>query len=406
MSDYTRREFLRQSLLIAAGIAFLSCEDELDNTGGESPGKLIGRGNPKKVIIIGAGLAGLVAGYELKRAGHEIVILEARDRIGGRVFTIRSPFSEGHFAEAGAARIPPNHDLTLGYAEHFNLPLDPFYARIGSYVRVNDGEKIIVSNSDFLSDRPWPGSVLHKDYLKIRGGSDKLPQAFYQELKNQIQHSIPIVSIKQDAGGVVVRSADGNDFTGDRALCTVPVSVWHRIVFEPGLSKEKEEARKGGFRYAPSTRIFIQFKNRFWEKEGLNGWGTTDWPEEIWQPTWDRDGDLGILMSYLRWNRAEELDSFSKKQRIESVLNRWEPIFSGVKDHFESGMSHAWALERWSGGAWASPTVEQEAALGSHIGVTEGKVHFAGEHASGFHGWMQGALSSGLRAAREIHENE
>lgn len=143
MSDITRREFIRRSIVIAAGATLIpSCEDnessptEENPTISYSPGMLSGNRPSKKVIIIGAGLSGLVAAYELNRAGHDVTILEARNRIGGRVFTIRSPFADNHFAEGGAARIKPSHDLTLGYANHFNLELDPFYATSGSYVNV------------------------------------------------------------------------------------------------------------------------------------------------------------------------------------------------------------------------------------------------------------------------------
>src|SRR5918992_974391 len=60
---------------------------------------------PKRVIIIGAGLAGLVAGLELKRQGHQPLILEAQNRVGGRIYTLRS-FAPGLYAEAGGMRIP------------------------------------------------------------------------------------------------------------------------------------------------------------------------------------------------------------------------------------------------------------------------------------------------------------
>ena len=90
MSDITRREFFRQSMLISAGLVLLSCEDEdqdLENED-ESPGMLLGNQPTKNVVIVGAGMAGLVAGYELARAGHDVTILEARERVGGRVFTL------------------------------------------------------------------------------------------------------------------------------------------------------------------------------------------------------------------------------------------------------------------------------------------------------------------------------
>ncbi|MGW2588535.1 flavin monoamine oxidase family protein [Streptomyces virginiae] len=79
----------------------------------------------KRVIIIGAGVAGLVAGLELARQGHELVILEAQGRVGGRVYTLRS-FAPGLYAEAGAMRIPRIHELTIGYCRSFGLNLRPF----------------------------------------------------------------------------------------------------------------------------------------------------------------------------------------------------------------------------------------------------------------------------------------
>ncbi|MBA2632430.1 MAG: FAD-dependent oxidoreductase, partial [Chloroflexi bacterium] len=80
---------------------------------------------PKRVVVIGAGLAGLAAAYELKRGGHDVVVLEAQNRVGGRVYTLRS-FAPGLYAEAGAMRIPRAHGLTLAYCDEFELPLRPF----------------------------------------------------------------------------------------------------------------------------------------------------------------------------------------------------------------------------------------------------------------------------------------
>ena len=81
---------------------------------------------PKRVIIVGAGMAGLVAAYELLKAGHDPIILEARQRVGGRVYTVRDPFSEGLHGEAGAMRLPLGHKLTLAYVEKFKLETYPF----------------------------------------------------------------------------------------------------------------------------------------------------------------------------------------------------------------------------------------------------------------------------------------
>jgi monoamine oxidase len=408
MSDITRREFIRRSLILSAGASLIiSCEDNENipsNPISSSPGMLSSNGNAKKIIVIGAGMSGLVAAYELVRVGHDVTILEARDRIGGRVLTIRSPFSNNHFAEGGAARIKPSHNLTLGYANHFNLNLDPFYATSGDYVNMSNGNREIISNNTYLNTSY--GSILRNEYLKIRGGSDLLPHSFYNSsaLSNKIYLGVPVTSIHQQNNNVTVQTSNGNQFIADRVLCTVPITVLNKIQFTPPLSPEKQTAMNGGYRYAPSTRVYMQFQNRFWENESLNGWGNSDIPEEIWQPTWDLAGSTGIIMSYLRWTPAEEMDALSEEERINYILSRWENIFPGAASSLQSGMSQSWAEEEWSKGAWASPTGSQDAALANHIGLAEDRIHFAGEHASDDHGWMQGALFSGLRAAVEINE--
>ena len=78
-------------------------------------------GKRKRVVIVGAGMAGLTAADELLRAGHDPLILEAQQRVGGRVYTLREPFAPGLYAEAGAMRIPRAHKLTLAYVEKFGL---------------------------------------------------------------------------------------------------------------------------------------------------------------------------------------------------------------------------------------------------------------------------------------------
>jgi monoamine oxidase len=97
-------------------------------------------GAPKRVVIVGAGMAGLVAAWELARAGHEPVVLEARGRVGGRVLTLREPFTDGLYAEAGAMRIPRTHDLTLAYCERFGLRLHDQFAG-GAFALFDPGQQ-------------------------------------------------------------------------------------------------------------------------------------------------------------------------------------------------------------------------------------------------------------------------
>jgi monoamine oxidase len=97
-------------------------------------------GNGHSVVVLGAGIAGLVSAYELKRAGYRVTVLEARHRIGGRSWSIRggdrivqtgrpdqiAAFSPGEYFNAGPARIPSTHRVILGYARRFGVRLEPF----------------------------------------------------------------------------------------------------------------------------------------------------------------------------------------------------------------------------------------------------------------------------------------
>ena len=104
----TRRAFL--GILAASGIAAAACHTP-------SPGQ----GNGRRVAVLGAGLAGLCAAYNLMRSGFEVVVLEAQDRPGGRVQTVRAPFVNGGYAEMGALRIPDVHVHTNKYIDQFSL---------------------------------------------------------------------------------------------------------------------------------------------------------------------------------------------------------------------------------------------------------------------------------------------
>ena len=97
-------------------------------------------GTGKSVVVLGAGIAGLVSAYELRRAGYRVTLLEARNRVGGRAWTIRggdavehmghplqrSAFSKGLYFNAGPARIPSWHHAVLGYAKRLKVPMEVF----------------------------------------------------------------------------------------------------------------------------------------------------------------------------------------------------------------------------------------------------------------------------------------
>src|SRR5215204_6441595 len=180
-----RRDFLKQTALAAAAV---SASSRHPSASGQKA--LERRGAPKRVIIIGAGLAGLSAAYELTQAGHDVTILEARTRPGGRVHTLRDPFADGLYAEAGAARIPDHHHFTLKYVELFGLALDPFqppnvpsvYHVRGKRIRVTPGQKV-----------EWPyGLTAEERALGLSGMRQKYIWSILSEIGDVTDPSWPL----------------------------------------------------------------------------------------------------------------------------------------------------------------------------------------------------------------------
>jgi monoamine oxidase len=115
-----RRRFLQAMAAIsAAPLASLT------NTP-QAPAGGNGRGGGRRVVVLGAGLAGLGAAYNLMRHGYDVTVLEAQDRPGGRVQTVRHGFQRGGHAELGAIRIFDSHEFTLKYVSEFGLELRPY----------------------------------------------------------------------------------------------------------------------------------------------------------------------------------------------------------------------------------------------------------------------------------------
>jgi monoamine oxidase len=482
-----RREFLKLGLLGATTRLVPLPSWSL------APQALPHAASPKKVLVVGAGLAGLVAGYELTEAGHDVTILEAQLRPGGRVLTLREPFSDGLHAEAGAARIPDNHDLTIHYVKHFGLTLVPFFPNKLAMVFLIGGKRIkgrswseldlsqVPLNltaeerrlgmpgllhkylGDALNDigdpraPGWPSGSANKydgttipEFLKERGashgaielleypyasaeddpvsllwnlrdtwyaerettrykidgGNDLLPKAFAAKLKDKIYYGSPVVRIEQDSNrvrAIVTRSETRQAFEADRLICTVPFPALRRVEVQPPFSESRRKAIEE-LRYDSVTRVILQCRTRFWEKDGCNGFGSSDLPQEIFHPTFDQPGTRGLLASYMLTGVGQRAAAMDPGSRTAFTSQEMEKVHPGLLDNLEGCVSKVWPADPWAGGAGSNHSPGQLTTLCVGIERPEGRVHFAGEHISACPYWMQGALESGLRAAKEVNE--
>jgi monoamine oxidase len=450
---------------------------------------------PKKVVIVGAGIAGLVAGYELKRAGHTPVILEAQQRVGGRIFTLRDPFMEGLYAEVGAMRIPRAHKLTLAYIEKFGLCTDDFtmdnpnaYFYIGgrkmriaeaeadlSLLGFETGEKELgqtagrlwlnaikplldllekdgdaaweeiiakydgyctrefleacgwsegaiemfgllanqeaVMNSSFLELFREDAGGYYTNMLEIQGGTDRLPYAFLPDLKDNIRFGAKMIAIDQSEEDVTIhyRTAAGRlEEKGDYAIITAPFPVLRHVEVLKPFSRAKQRAIRQ-LHYDASAKILFQCRRRFWEEDdGIFGGGTiTDLPiRNLYYPDHGRETGRGVILASYTWSEdAQRWGSLSPKDRIEQALENVAQIHPQILHEFEVGASWMWHDDEFAGGAFALFDPGQQTLLHKEIITPEGRIYFAGEHASLCHAWIQGAIESGLQTAISIHRS-
>jgi monoamine oxidase len=110
----TRRRFVAGAVGAGAAVT-VGGAIALGRRGGETS---------RRVVVVGAGLAGLSAAYELGKVGFEVVVLEARDRIGGRAYTVREPFAGGQHAEAGGEFVDVPHRALRAYVRDFGMELE------------------------------------------------------------------------------------------------------------------------------------------------------------------------------------------------------------------------------------------------------------------------------------------
>ena len=486
-----RRQFIQEMSLSAAALAFALAPRVAR---AERRGGIKLMGEAKNVVILGGGLAGLAAGFELKRAGHNITILEARKFPGGRVQTIRD-FAAGQYAEAGALSFPQSHEFTYGYATDFGLPLrsassfgfdsianirgsrfridvsgsadipfqltareraqgmygiislylGDFISGVGNPRKPNwppDGLKAIdgVSLKQLLTDLGASDGAIdiiaasqlgllgfgldsisamdgvvteaiapNQIFYEIVDGNDQLASALKRKVKKQFRKASVVRRIEQNQTGVTVTysNSDGiQAITADRVICTLPFPILKDIDVSPSFSEDKQRAINE-LKLTPVTRTYLQFRSRVWEQAGLSGYGLSDLPiQNTYSPTFTQEGKQGILTSYTGGQRALDLGVLSESDRQNFVLRQMGNLFSGLDSQYDGGTSQIWHEDPWARGAYAYFEPGQMATLLPIAQRPEGRIHFAGEHTSAWHGWMNGALESGNRVAAEVNDAE
>ncbi|MCA0969523.1 flavin monoamine oxidase family protein [Halobacillus litoralis] len=458
---------------------------------------------PKCVAIIGAGMSGLVAATLLKKAGHQVTIVEANSRLGGRVYTARHPFTKGNYLDMGAMRIPSTHHLTHTYIEKFQLPINEFlnsspndlffvngvlttreyyeknpqilkfpldeseqgktatelfleavgyflelyesstpeeqeqlkkdysHYSMGEYLRRNPLGPSLSENAvrmisvllgiegfpefsfvDILTDIIYPIFADDLTFYEIKGGNDALPWAFYPMLRENILFNQKVTKITQTDKWVDLEISNKNTnqpstVRADYVITTVPFSAFQFIDVEPyqSLSFNKWKAVRELIN-VPAVKVGIEFKTRFWEQYPYKNL-LTDQPLRFMylpRPSDNPNSPAVMLASYSWGQNALLFNSLKKDQIINEILNTLSKIYGPqVYEQFLTCVVYNWSASPYSAGCFTLFTPGQTRDIANDIATPEGRLHFAGEHTSSFHGWIEGAVESGIRSAYEVN---
>lgn len=252
------------------------------------------------------------------------------------------------------------------------------------------------------------------EYFEVTDGFDHLPRAFFQLLNATILLNSKVKQINQSgSSNVTVTYQDWRssgslvNLTVDFALVTSSAKATVFIDFLPPLSGDKMEALRS-VHYASSTKVILSFSQRFWEKEGIRGGkSVTDRPSRfIYYPSHSFPStDAGALLaSYTCSDDSTLFQGLSDDELMAVVLEDLVKIHGeDIRPLWTGGLVKKWGLDPYSLGAFALFTPYQQGHYARELFQSEGQVHFAGEHTATPHGWIETAMKSALRAAKNIN---
>jgi monoamine oxidase len=242
-------------------------------------------------------------------------------------------------------------------------------------------------------------------FFKISGGMDRLPNAMATALGAAVRYGAAVVRVSRETAGATRVEYETRGrverVTASHVVLTVPFSTLRQIEIRPRFSQAKERAIES-LEYYAGVRILLQSRNRFWTRAGLNGSARTE-RAEIWDCTYERPvGPRGILGATTGGSTGRQFLDLTTEASEALGVDVVAEAFPEIRSSVEKAMVLRWPLEPWSRGAFAIFRPGQMTAMMPEISRPEEGVFFAGEHTSSWMGWMEGALESGERAAREV----
>jgi monoamine oxidase len=415
--------------------------------------------NRPRVVVIGAGAAGLAAARSLKNSACEVLVLEARDRIGGRVWTDRR---FGAAVELGAGEIHGQEGNPLtALARQWGLSTTPtrrdlfqFFDRqgsavgslrviesLGAFTALLEASRRYVGtqandlslHQAFKAVRPefeaqellgfWLGlhqfygplqslSAKHWAISKIYPGVDLMLPNGYDEIFSRLASGIELVldtSVEAiDATGAEIKvQTQKGVYLADRVVVTLPHGVLrqNKVIFAPALPDWKQQSIQA-IGTGQADKIVLQFDKAFWDaSQQFIGVRRAEWGQAEMFLNLKRTTDKSILVGMVLGDARKEILN-GEGRLSDDLLMRLRRIYGVDIPEPKNLYLTNWSADPYSLGPFAVPIVgstpKHYAALAEPIG---GKLFFSGEHTNfEYRASVHGAYLSGLRAAKQVME--
>jgi len=521
MSPRSRRQLLSMIGKAGGGLAMyqaMTVFGHAAETRFTGPPQLTGARKGSTVLVLGAGLAGMLAAHELTKAGYKVQVLEFQDRPGGRNYSVRGGdkivevggavqnvgYAPGNYLNPGPWRIPHHHRTLLHYTKAFGVELEPFIqlnhntlvhrkdafggkpqryrelsvdfkghvaellgkslnaGALDSSVTREDKEKLIEamrqwgvldgdmkftgdlrvsaqrgydkapgggvggaptpskinSLSDVLSSQVWSqigfffSYVMQTTMFQPKGGMDMIGKGFYRQVGKMVRLNTKVTRIAQDDKGVTANWTDtvtgqSGESKADWMVCTIPATILSQIDIQ--VSDTKKAALKA-LPYSNSVKIGLEMKRRFWEEDYSIYGGHSFTDQAIGLVSYPnnnffQDGPAVLLGAFAGRAGGYQFAGMTPEQRIQTALDMGSVFHPAeYRKEFRTGASVAWSRMPWILGCCASWTEQSREDHYDNLVAMDGRIVLAGEHASYYGCWMEGALLSSLDAIKRLHQ--